>query len=295
LLLAAPALEAQLQEPNRVRTGLSLGVGGVHAYLKPSFDVHYRGTELRLAPGPFYLSGGLSQRIAYFKPMQRRDRPIYLHAYYHNDVFLSHLLREAPDDGGARLTNRQGLMALIGLRANLNYRKQMYVEGSIGALLMIDQFSQPAGANVGPRHTFLPMLEFRLGGLFVSHKVRHVQAVGEPTNGFLGLGKLFGEKDADDQGEAVEGRPGYEPGMGMELESGGGEGEQNQEGQETPPAEEEAGEPTDEEAGEADQPAEDADSTEEAPGEQGTQEPEPQNPQDQGEDTPGDPNQDGDP
>jgi hypothetical protein len=64
------------------------------------------------------------------------------------------------------------------------------------------------------------MVELRMGGLFKDHKLHHSRAVGEPKGLFGKLLDLFTPEDSEE--DTQEARPGYKPGMGLELESGSG-------------------------------------------------------------------------
>ncbi|MCS7074348.1 MAG: hypothetical protein NZ108_07770, partial [Bacteroidia bacterium] len=150
--------KAQLLEPKRIQFGASLGAGGLHTFVKPSFDVHWRGTSLRVAPGLHYASVGISQRIGYFRKRRLyHERPILVNFYYHNDWLVSDLRKSTLNPR----KDVQLFMFLLGLHAKLNYLNTVYCEGGIGAMAIYEQFESVNGFPIDPKWYFFPIAEFR--------------------------------------------------------------------------------------------------------------------------------------
>lgn len=159
---------SQWYEPKRIKFGMSGGFGGLHEWGKPSFDIHWHKTTLRLAPGVFYLSAGVTQQIGYFFPKRRKDRIIIISAYYHNDYFLIDLLRK-----GEIKKDQNIFMVMPGLRINLNYRGTVFFETSAGIMYNWERNFPPEKDAMFVKHHVWPMGEIRFGGIFLSRKEHH--------------------------------------------------------------------------------------------------------------------------
>lgn len=163
---------AQILEPNRIRIGGGLGAGGLHFVFKPSLDIHWRRLMLRAAPGLFYWNVGLSYQIGYYRPRRRQDRPFFIHAVYADDWFLTQTRRRL--NNNTYKYDQRMYMLLFGIRAKMDYRRRVYLDFSIGPMVMQERFRQPLeGPPIEDRWRVFPMAEFRIGGLIQTHKVHH--------------------------------------------------------------------------------------------------------------------------
>jgi hypothetical protein len=160
-------LSAQWLEPKRLQLGMSGGIGGVHAFGKLSFDLHKGGTSLSLAPGLFYGSVGISQRIGFYRPAIRRDRHLILSYYYHEDWLLSPIWNKRHRNPRTDLDIH---ILMLGIRANLNRKSGMYVQGGLGAMYIKETLKPLPEVGKKVLHHVLPMLEFKIGGLFLQRK-----------------------------------------------------------------------------------------------------------------------------
>lgn len=159
---------SQWLEPHRIKIGVSGGFGGVHAWGKPSFDVHWHRLTGRVSPGLRYLSGGVTYKLAYFNPKVRKDRGIILSAYYMNDWLLNN--RRSNE-----FRRDQSIwMVMPGIHVNLNHRGDVYLEVSGGPLYMHERIFNDDKSIRSKRDYFAPMGEIRIGGIFLSRK-EHVQ------------------------------------------------------------------------------------------------------------------------
>ena len=171
MLLWVLQLPAQINEPTRLKFGASIGAGGLHLYAKPSFDLHYGGTAIRFSPGLFYLSGGISQQIGYYRKRVRQDRPLFLHFSYHDDYFLTNIRRRQND--GLKY-DQDMYMLTLGIRAKLDYLRRVYFEFAVGGMLLVEKYRNGSdGTAIPNRNAVYPMVEVRLGGVAQSHKMRH--------------------------------------------------------------------------------------------------------------------------
>lgn len=160
--------QAQWLEPHRIQFGVSGGFGGVHAWGKPSFDVHWHRLTARVAPGLRYMSGGLTYQLAFFNPKARTDRILLISAYYMNDWILNN--RKATE-----FRRDQSIWMLMpGIHVNLNHLGTIYFEVSGGGLYMHERTFTDDKSVLAKRDHFSPMGEVRLGGIFLSRK-EHVQ------------------------------------------------------------------------------------------------------------------------
>lgn len=166
--LAPQRLQAQWLEPHRIKFGISGGFGGVHAWGKPSFDVHWHRLTGRISPGLNYMSGGLTYKLAHFNPKVRSDRTIILSAYYMNDWILNNRRRN-------EFRRDQSIWMLMpGIHTNLNHLGTIYLEISGGLLYLHERTFTEDKSIIAHRDHFSPMGEVRIGGIFLSRK-EHVQ------------------------------------------------------------------------------------------------------------------------
>lgn len=169
LLTTVISLFAQDDEPNRLRFGASLGAGGVHTYVKPSIDLHYSGTTLRIAPGLFFLSGGVTQRLFPLKyrflqrPPFRTRTPLILSAYYHYGWGLTG--KPLNKESGLSRDGLHLFMLMFGLHGKLDRLNRVYWEGSVGLASSLSMYPD------GNKLSFFPMAEIRLGGIIQLHKI----------------------------------------------------------------------------------------------------------------------------
>ncbi len=177
LLLLHSIAQAQILEPHRPKIGISVGALGMHYVFKPSFDFHYRGFSARVAPGLFYMSGGISQRLGYYRPRHRQDRQLYIHAYYADDWFLSKTRRSLLSRQFK--TDQDIYMLLLGIRYKMEPLNRIYAEFSVGAMYMVEHYAPVLEEPIPDRHYVYPMLEFRIGGIFFAHRVRHQYLPGQ--------------------------------------------------------------------------------------------------------------------
>ena len=157
---------AQFNRPTQLKIGGSVGLGGMHLYFKPSFDMEFWrvGTNIRIAPGLFSGSIGLQQRVGYFQRKRRQDRPLFLSAYYTHPWLLSR--------GRAPLDNLDGyrqnwhiVMLLVGMRFWLDRPQRVFIEASLGPMYVYRNIRRTDDARplLPHRHWILPALEIRLG------------------------------------------------------------------------------------------------------------------------------------
>lgn len=167
-LLPVHRARAQWLQPTRLYVGMSGGFGGVHAWGKPSLDLVYGRLTARVAPGLYYMSGGLTYHLAFFNPKVRHDRIIILSAYYHNDWLLS-------ARRNAEVRRDQHIWMLMpGIHVNLDHRGTIFFEVSGGLMYQHERiFDQDKTIKTVGDH-FNPMGEVRIGGVFLSRK-EHVQ------------------------------------------------------------------------------------------------------------------------
>lgn len=165
-MLSLPAMvSGQWMEPNRLKIGASLGFGGVHAWGKPSFDLHYAQSTLRLAPGLNFFSIGFTQKIGFYAPKRRKDRTILLSAYYHNDWLL------APKKSPDHKKDQQIYMLMPGIHVNLNHRGTIFFQVSGGVMYMHEVIKDREDTSIkSTRDFFSPMGEVRLGTIFLRRK-----------------------------------------------------------------------------------------------------------------------------
>ena len=166
LLLFAFSSPAQWMEPNRPRLGASAGFGGLHAWGKPSIDLHYGRLCGRFAPGLYYLSGGLTYQLAFFRPKSRKDRIITLSGYYLNDWLLAN--RRANEFR----KDQHIYMLMPGIHVNLDHRGTIYLEVSGGPMYMHERIYNDDKSIRAVRDFWGPMGEIRIGGIFMSRKER---------------------------------------------------------------------------------------------------------------------------
>ena len=170
LLLMSFALPSKGQwlEPHRIQFGASGGFGGVHAWGKPSFDVIWNRLTARVSPGLYYMGGGLTYHLAFFRPKSRKDRIITLSGYYMNDWLLSNRRRNE------FRKDQHIYMLMPGIHVNLNHRGTIYFEVSAGPLYMHERVFNDDKSVRSARDYWTPMGEVRIGGIFLSRK-EHVQ------------------------------------------------------------------------------------------------------------------------
>ena len=167
LCLFFTASYSQWWQPNRLHMGVSAGFGGLHEWGKPSFDLHWYRTTLRVAPGLYYFSAGVSQKIAWFKPKERKDRVIIMSVYYMNDYFLSRIKNSAPR------RDLNVFMFMPGIHMNLNWLGTLFFEVSGGYMYAREKNFFPETNVKAIRNHHLPMIEVRLGGVILSRKEHH--------------------------------------------------------------------------------------------------------------------------
>jgi hypothetical protein len=163
----AAAQPKKQQHENFVRRpalvwGGSLGAGGANYPIGPTADLAYGPLTLRFFPGLFYVSTGLQwQPGLYIKRKDCNHMPLYIGIAYHYNWLLGRpvILRERS------ITNQQVLMATLGARYYLNYRKTLYLDFGGGVALFADGVSPQNEASF-TRNSLFPMLELRLGGFF---------------------------------------------------------------------------------------------------------------------------------
>lgn len=160
------SLKAQWMEPNRPQLGASGGFGGVHAWGKPSIDLHYGRLAGRFAPGLYYISGGLTYKLAFFNPKVRKDRIITLSGYYLNDWLLAN--RRANEFR----KDQHIYMLMPGIHVNLDHRGTIYLEVSGGPMYMHERIFNEDKTVRSVRDYWGPMGEIRIGGIFLSRKER---------------------------------------------------------------------------------------------------------------------------
>jgi hypothetical protein len=171
--LLAGTVYGQFEKPPKVRIGGSVGLGGMHLYFKPSFDVELwnAGTGLRIAPGLFFFSVGLQQRVGYFAKKRRNDRPLYLSLYYSYPWLLS--AGRAPIDKVAGYkTETHFLALLVGMRFWLDRPKRLFIEASLGPMYVYRGYTPTEASRPTRRteHLILPAFEIRLTLLAQFHK-----------------------------------------------------------------------------------------------------------------------------
>ncbi|MCB9231780.1 MAG: hypothetical protein H6581_08955 [Bacteroidia bacterium] len=167
VFLSGASLQAQWLQPHRFQFGMSLGFGGLHEWGKPSFDIHKHRTTLRISPGLYYMSAGITQKIAYFSPNRRTDRVLIGSIYYHNDWLLSNLQnKEVKKDVNA-------LMFMPGIHVDLNHLGQYFLEVSVGYTYAWERNFDADHSVIRHRHHHIPMAEIRIGGIFLSRKEHH--------------------------------------------------------------------------------------------------------------------------
>ncbi|HHG84511.1 MAG TPA: hypothetical protein ENJ82_07170 [Bacteroidetes bacterium] len=168
MLLTPQQSKAQWLEPHRVQIGVSGGFGGLHGWGAPSFDVIWNRFTARVSPGLYYLGGGITYQLAFYKPKVRKDRILILSAYYLNDWLLTN--RKATEFR----KDQHIYMLMPGIHVNLNHRGTVYFEVSAGGLYLHERiFNADRSIHAG-RDYFSPMGEIRIGGIFLSRK-EHVQ------------------------------------------------------------------------------------------------------------------------
>ena len=169
LLAFGPRAVAQRPRGDEIKVGGSVGVGGAHAYFKPSLDGHWRETTLRLAPGLFFLSGGVTQRVWYLKDRYRRPGvPLTLSLYYHEDWFVSNSTRRNDPDNRRR--DLDVVMLMAGFSKDLDLLGRVYWEGGVGVMYVVEKFNDVEGVAIPNRRYWYPMFEIRIGGILQWHK-----------------------------------------------------------------------------------------------------------------------------
>ena len=158
--------KAQWLEPTRLQIGMSGGFGGLHAWGKPSLDFIYGRLTARVAPGLYYMGGGLTYQLAHFNPKVRKDRILILSAYYNNDWLLS-------NKRSNEFRRDQSLWMLMpGIHVNLDHRGTIFLQVSGGLMYQHERiFNDDKSIRSAGDH-FAPMGEIRIGGIFLSRKER---------------------------------------------------------------------------------------------------------------------------
>lgn len=158
---------AQWLQPNRLQVGCSLGFGGLHNFGKLSLDLHKANTTLRVAPGLYFMSAGLSQKIGWFKPRERMDRQIVLNFYYHNNWLLA-------NKSWIDYRKDQAVYQLMpGIHVNLNHLGTIYLEVAGGLMYTHERRMSQDREVFQVGDYFNPMGEIRIGGTFLSRKEYH--------------------------------------------------------------------------------------------------------------------------
>ena len=158
--------KAQWLEPTRLQIGMSAGFGGLHAWGKPALDIIYGRLTARVAPGLYYMGGGLTYHLAHFNPKVRKDRIIIISAYYNNDWLLA-------NKKSNEFRRDQSLyMVMPGIHVNLDHRGTIFLEVSGGLMYQHERiFNDDKSIRSSGDH-FGPMGEIRIGGIFLSRKER---------------------------------------------------------------------------------------------------------------------------
>ncbi len=170
LICMKSTLHAQWMQPKRIKFGLSAGFGGLHEWGKPSFDIIRHRTTLRIAPGLYYFSAGITQKISWFQPKTRLDRVVIMNLIYHNDWILSDVKDEWKDDV-------HSIMILPGLHMNLNHRGTYYFQVSAGMAYAHERWFDASGNVFRKNNHYLPMGEIRIGGIILSRKEHHQHVI----------------------------------------------------------------------------------------------------------------------
>jgi hypothetical protein len=168
------SVQAQINRPPSILLGGAIGTGGLYDFFKYSFDLHLRlggrkrdtfyglngvYTTLRVAPGLHYFSLGVSQRVGYYRSFVRRqERPIIVSVYYHRDYFLNSINNPGRE--------REIVMGMVGIRANLDRIQRVYCEAALGAMYVRENEAADK---------YFPMVEFRLGGIVQRHVKKYAR------------------------------------------------------------------------------------------------------------------------
>lgn len=159
-------IKAQWLEPTRPQLGMSAGFGGLHAWGKPALDIIYGRLTARIAPGLYYMGGGLTYHLAHFNPKVRKDRIIIISAYYNNDWLLS-------NKKSNEFRRDQSLyMVMPGIHVNLDHRGTIFLEVSGGLMYQHERIFNDDKTIKSSGDHFAPMGEIRIGGIFLSRKER---------------------------------------------------------------------------------------------------------------------------
>jgi hypothetical protein len=162
--------------------GMSVGSGGLYRWGGGSFDVHYRTTTLRIAPGLWYMGVGLNQQIGHLSPKRRSDRLLMMNVNYLNDWFLSSVSASEYKRG------QHMYQFMPGVRVNLNHLGTIYFEADAGLNYLHERRIYPNGTKSVSDH-FSPMVEARLGGIFLMRRYRVQQFPPAPKKKVLPIKK----------------------------------------------------------------------------------------------------------
>ena len=141
----------------------------MHTWGKPSFDVHWWNTTVRLSPGLNYWSVGATQKLAYFQAKKQREKILILSFYYHDDWLLANRRFAAQ---GIR-KDLDIYMLMPGIHYRLGHQGYYYLEVSAGAMYAYETQRATDGAFAFDKHHWLPMAEIRIGGIILRRKYYH--------------------------------------------------------------------------------------------------------------------------
>jgi hypothetical protein len=165
LLLPAQWMQKDHKE---IFIGMSAGSGGLYRWGGGSFDVMYRNTTLRVAPGLWYMGVGLNQQIGHYQPKRNNGLILTGNLNYLNDWGLSSI-------NSAEYKRGQHIYQIMpGIRYNLNHLGTLYFEVDGGLNYLHERHKSPNG-DVAVSDNFTPMAEVRLGGTFLMRRYRTQQ------------------------------------------------------------------------------------------------------------------------
>lgn len=177
IVASCTALPAQWMQKDHKELfiGMSVGSGGLYRWGGGSFDVIYRNTTLRVAPGLWYMGVGLNQQIGHFQPKRNAGLILTANVNYLNDWGLSSI-------NAAEYKRGQHIYQFMpGIRYNLNHLGTLYFEIDGGLNYLHERRKSPNG-EVAVSDNFIPMAEVRLGGIFLMRRYRTQQFPHNPKH-----------------------------------------------------------------------------------------------------------------
>jgi hypothetical protein len=165
-LLSFGLAKAQWLEPTRLQVGMSAGFGGLYGWGKAALDLKYGRLTARVAPGLYFMSGGLTYQLAFFNPKVRKDRILILSTYYHNDWLLNN------KRSNEFRRDQQIWMLMPGIHVDLDHRGTIFLEVSGGLAYQHERIFNDDKSIKSVGDHFSPMGEIRFGGIFLSRKER---------------------------------------------------------------------------------------------------------------------------